>query len=163
VVVVYSYGEIDVRCHSSKWIDNPTALALAYIQKVKAHISEIADQLTCVPVILATPPPGDEGHNPKAPFVGSLEERIESTRKLNQALKVLTTNTNDDDDEGGEGKGGVRVLFTGAETWSFAEDANTGGLDPRKSDGHVHVAMNECGPLHDTFRGLLLKNGARGI
>ena len=39
-------------------------------------------------IILAVPPPSDEGHNPKAPFAGRLVDRVEATRDLNHALDV---------------------------------------------------------------------------
>eukprot|EP01046_Picozoa_sp_COSAG06_P011147 COSAG06_NODE_628_length_13649_cov_20.848930_12_plen_455_part_00 len=145
---VFSFGEIDVRCHSAKWFcgsDGGAAgserLASAYVVAARHTVATVGDH--CVAVLLAVPPPSEEGcNNPKAPFVGSLLERASATFALNSALQAAC-----------EASGG-EVLFTGVDTFAFARDA-AGTLRKDCGDGHVHVQARLCAPVHRRLRWLI--------
>jgi hypothetical protein len=145
---VFSFGEIDVRCHSAKWFcgsDGGAAgserLASAYVVAARRTVASAGDH--CVAVLLAVPPPSEEGcNNPKAPFVGSLLERASATFALNSALQAAC------EDSGGE------VLFTGVDTFAFARDA-AGTLRKDCGDGHVHVQARLCAPVHRRLQWLI--------
>jgi hypothetical protein len=175
LVLVMSYGEIDVRCHSLKWSNDDCAgaskLANAYIEKTRDYVREYLSELlvatidgvdngtaprVCV-IILAVPPPSDQGHNPKAPFVGNLSGRIDATKALNRALGLAVS---DCGASGGDSLGAISLYFTGVDTWDFATNGDgsgggaasggglAGSLRADMSDGHVHVKPSSSAPLH---------------
>lgn len=184
LVLVMSYGEIDVRCHSLKWSNDVDAgsskLANAYIAKTRDYVREYLDELSvtsadgvdsgtmprvavCV-IILAVPPPSDQGHNPKAPFVGNLSDRIQATKALNRALGQAVSDCGARD---GDSVGAISLYFTGVDTWDFATngDGSGGGAAPESglagslradmSDGHVHVQPSSSAPLHRIITAIL--------
>lgn len=143
---VFSFGELDVRCHSDKWLglDGGTTgaarLASAYVEAAQRLVASVDDR--CVAVLLAVPPPSSEGaNNPKAPFRGDLHDRATATKALNDALQSAC--------EESDG-----VLFTGADTFAFARTAS-GTLRLDCSDGHVHVNAGLCAPVHRCLRRLI--------
>mmetsp|Transcript_11194 Transcript_11194/g.13997 ORF Transcript_11194/g.13997 Transcript_11194/m.13997 type:complete len:333 (+) Transcript_11194:86-1084(+) len=172
LVVIFSYGEIDVRCHSSKW-KFAIVLARQYVAKVQGYVQEFIETfgnegIRVFPLLLAVPPASNQGHNPKAPFVGTLSERVTATKELNHALDQACCES--------ESSGNlITVRYTGKETWSFAEVDNnsfisktsesticdsykiSGSLNPALSDGHVHVRSELCGPVHECVRRNILK------
>merc|ERR1712113_289583 len=110
---MFSYGEIDCRCHSKKWHGKPESLSRPYVSSICKYIADfrdVAPRMHPVPVVLAIPPPTDEGHNPEAPFIGSLTARIAATESLNASLEAVCAEH--------------EVTFTGADTWNFAQDSN---------------------------------------
>lgn len=143
---VFSFGELDVRCHSAKWLGpdggatGAARLASAYAAAAQRYVASVDDR--CVAILLAVPPPSEEGaNNPKAPFRGDLYERAAATTVLNNALRIAC-----DESDG--------VLFTGADTFAFARNA-LGTLRKDCSDGHVHVKTSLCGPVHRCLRRLI--------
>ena len=143
---VFSFGELDVRCHSAKWLGldggatGAARLASAYATAAQRFVASVDDR--CVAVLLAVPPPSEEGaNNPKAPFRGDLYERAAATTALNNALQSAC------DESAG-------VLFTGADTFAFARNA-LGTLRKDCSDGHVHVKAGLCAPVHRCLRRLI--------
>ena len=147
VVIAFSYGEIDCRCHArTEALAAPDALARAYVSRIEAYAADAAAALGArvVAVALAVPPASDQGRdNPRAPFVGRLEARVAATRRLNAALERACRDST--------------VAFPGADAWRFAEDPATGGgLRADISDGHVHVAAAACGPFHARCRAAML-------
>jgi hypothetical protein len=52
----------------------------------------------------------------------------------------------------------VPVLFPGVDTWDFAA-ADDMSLRRDISDGHVHVAVAHCAPLHERLRATILGSG----
>ena len=72
VVAVFSYGEIDCRCHNAKWADDVEGqLAAPYVDKVRQYVSESCSRrLRVLPIVLAVPPATDEGDVAAAPLAG---------------------------------------------------------------------------------------------
>ena len=143
---VFSFGELDVRCHSDKWLGldggatGAVRLASAYVVAAQRLVASVDDR--CVAVILAVPPPSSEGaNNPKAPFRGDLCDRATATNALNNALQSACEES-------------AGVLFTGADTFAFARTAS-GTLRLDCSDGHVHVNAGLCAPVHRRLRRLI--------
>jgi hypothetical protein len=143
VVVVFSYGEIDCRCHAAKWHEQADALARQYVAKIREYCDEFCAagpppagqrRSAVLPLVLAVPPASDEGDTPDARFAGTLEGRAAATRALNAALERACEEQ--------------RVLFTGCSTWAFAE-SSSGCLDHNMhTSGHVQAR-----PLiNDTLR-----------
>jgi len=180
LVIIFSYGEIDVRCHSPKWRGKSAELALAYVRQVYSYLSEFMEHSTTkcfeiLAILLAIPPPTDKKkHNPKAPCVGSLQERVKATEALNGAIRscqMLAVDFTDRTSFKGlePEKSNIVVRFSGVDTWSFARLSQAssnhqstipdgsilcGSLNPRISDG-VHVRAEECGPLHARIREIM--------
>ena len=140
---VFSYGELDVRCHAAKWHrgtpGGARSLATSYVRAAQREVAAV--DAYCVAIILAVPPPSDQKDNPRAPFVGRLEDRAAATFALNDALQIACEHTS--------------VLFTGADTFAFARTADSGTLKPDCGDGHVHVRANLCAPVHRELRRLI--------
>lgn len=148
LVLVLSYGEIDVRCHAAKTASWAT-LADAYVAAVAAYAAAAAADLAApvLAVLLPAPPPSDATANPRAPFVGALSDRVAATRALNAALAAACA--------------GTAVRFPGDDAWAFAE-APDGSLRGDISDGHVHVLPDACRPLHARLRATVLAGLAAG-
>lgn len=146
-IVVFSYGEIDCRCHANKFsrevhgLAEPYARAVrTYVESYTAFLHKSQQEAQVVPIVLAVPPATDQGYNPLAPSKGTLATRVQATELLNTALAEACAK---------EG-----VAFTGVDTWDFAKSEN-GSLRPELSDGHVHIESALCGPVHQRIRQLL--------
>lgn len=91
-VVVFVFGEIDVRCHIGKQRDRGkreldeviTSLVQNYTEAIfnfkKQHLN-----LMCIVFMIV--PPTDSAYNPQYPFYGMLEDRVNITKKMNQVLR----------------------------------------------------------------------------
>ena len=178
VAVIWSYGEVDVRCHSSMWFrnsrneiqekekhrsaigDSAVSLARAYINKVQKEIEKCTRNLNTrvITILLAVPPASNQGENKRVPFVGSLETRVSATEALNEALHDVCLDTEPLPNQS-------KLFFSGKDTWRFAmikeSEARraqvTGSLNPDISDGHVHVRPEYNGPVHRLVREILEK------
>ena len=149
VVVVFSYGEIDCRCHWLKWRDSADEMTDGYVASIRRWVKDFKKlhnngrspdkaDTTIVPVVLAVPPPTDQGANPAAPFKGSLNNRVEATQQMNTALNAACERGN--------------VLFTGCDTWDFAA-THEGHLRTELSDGHVQNCRFNRGCVGRCTRG----------
>lgn len=155
--VVFSYGEIDCRSHTAKIQGRFETLSVPYVAKIRAYIdafitarSELcktSSDVHIVPIVLAVPPPADQGHNPAAPFRGSLLSRIAATDGLNAALKLAC-----------EERG---IAFTGLDTWDFAKNRN-GALERHLSDGHVNIESRFCGSVQRRVLRLIVEGASSG-
>jgi len=152
-VVVFSYGEIDCRCHASKFKDHVEMLSMPYAATIRAYVDAFgaaSHGVRVFPIVLAVPPATDQGYNPNAPFRGTLPSRVTTTQLLNASLETACL------------KHGV--LFTGTDTWDFATGKD-GALLRELSDGHVHIKPNLCGPVVRRVRQLISKaiNGTAAV
>ncbi|MGE0206233.1 MAG: SGNH/GDSL hydrolase family protein [Candidatus Babeliales bacterium] len=127
-IVVFCFGEIDVRCHIGKQQKQfgrsiqeiIESLALHYIHTIK-KTQKLYNNLTCI--VFNVIPPIFIENNPEYPTVSSLEERIVYTKMLNAALADLCKKTD--------------LLFLDVyDDFSLP----SGSLDPRFSDGNIHIA-----------------------
>lgn len=154
LVAIWSYGEIDVRCHASRWSGNGvgqeeceggTALSLAraYVCAV-LHEAEAAacaarayqrgsgaaSEARVYSIILAVPPASAGRNNDRAPFVGELIDRVAATKELNAALSEACR----------EAGAGEALVFTGEDTWNFAMTSH------QQHDGQLKVTAATSGP-----------------
>lgn len=133
-VVVFVFGEVDVRCHIGKQRDEKNrnedevidSLATSYIATIKNNMMNYTS-LKCV--IMSVVPPSDKGFNPSYPFYDTLANRVQLTQKLNERLKNKCD------------LNGIYFL----DTYSIFAQAD-GSLDQSLSDGivHIHPRNNRC-------------------
>ncbi len=130
-VAVFSFGEIDVRCHLgmqrdlyNRSLDEVIdTLAVCYFNTILINRSAY-DNLRCI--VYSVTPPTSNGLNPAYPYYGTLEDRVMITKKLNKKLADLCSLT------------GVTFLDV------YDDYANSeGSLNYALSDGHVHI-RTEC-------------------
>ena len=144
-VCLFSYGTRDCRLHASKWIDDPDAIAVPYAVRVKEYAASgcARSARTVIPVILACPPAVDyREYNPGVEANGELSIRMQAVQQLNRALARAC------DAHG--------VLFTGIDTWAFAQ-THSGSLRPElSSSGHSTIDPGLCAPVHETLRRCIL-------
>jgi hypothetical protein len=141
-IVVWCLGEIDVRCHiidQARLQNVPTEtivkkLAESFLLSVASIQREAGGLKT---VILAVIPPTDQVNNKEYPLVGSLKERIEARRLLNEALRVNCLTQ------------GFHFLDPFSE---FTDPM--GALKESMSDGNVHCAPAFASIVVDQIRQL---------
>lgn len=130
-IVIFIFGEVDVRCHIGKQrdlynysVDDVIAvLAKNYLNAIVKN-KLLYNKLTCV--ICSVTPPTNCVLNEEYPWYGSLEDRISITRKLNAKLAELCEVEN--------------ILFLDI----YDEYANSdGSLNADLSDGNVHI-RSDC-------------------
>lgn len=93
-IVVFVFGEIDVRCHIEKqsvlqnrpWEEIVDELSCRYIQTILENQKQQGSH-QCV--VCAVVPPTDRAFNKNFPFYGSLETRVAITQTLNRKLHDL--------------------------------------------------------------------------
>ena len=145
-LVIFVFGEIDCRCHIGKQRDKYNRdlneiidkLATAYINTVLAN-RDLVPGLTCA--VMSVVPPGNQMANPEFPFYGTLVDRVNITRSLNQKLKVLC-------EQNGLIFIDIYDLYCNA----------AGALRPELSDGHVHVHPTANTPLKERAIKVLLEH-----
>lgn len=116
--LILVFGEIDIRCHALK----PNVVPIEQIAKDYVHAVSVLKQTIGIPAYVCTiMPPTDAHHNPEFPIVGTIEQRIEQTRKANTVLKTAL--------QYDVGVIDLFGLFAGPD----------GTLPPSISDGTVHV------------------------
>lgn len=98
-IVVYMFGEIDVRRHIGKQRDQNgrqlneviNTLVNSYINTIKQDLN-ICKLRSCI--IVSVMPPTNINFAPVHPFYGPLEDRIRITQALNQELKKYCDTNN---------------------------------------------------------------------
>lgn len=89
--VVLAFGEIDVRCHIGRQRDhNERSLDEIIYTLATNYLEQIASAFPNINLIVySVTPPSDIVNNREYPIYGSLEDRVNITQLLNQALKLL--------------------------------------------------------------------------
>ena len=116
--VITVFGEIDVRCHllaDPRPIVGHNELVLRYMQAIQKYPGDVK-------AVCGVMPPTDAHVDPDFPRVGLLQDRVSMTINMNASLSWHCAHR------------GIKFIdmFT-----AFALDNGT--LDPRVSDGTVHV------------------------
>lgn len=129
-VVVFVFGEIDVRAHVGRIADSTRVARSEILSRlVDTYIGSLASEQSahpsCLFVVASVPPPAgnNAGQNESFPFYGSHRSRIALTRRLNRLLRAAA------------GMHALPFLHYGH---AFA--GPMGGLRWSMSDGHVHIA-----------------------
>ena len=138
--VLFSYGEIDVRCHVERLAKIRdcgfdaviSALVALYIKEILRLVQDFRDEL--VAFALAVPPPSDLNENPRVPFYGALSDRAAITKLFNKILEASCLKQVE-----------PKLHFF----QPFAQfTSGDGTLNHAFSDGHVHVDSVHCKPIH---------------
>lgn len=95
-VVVFVFGEIDVRCHIGKQRDTKNrdlaeiieTLATNYINTILQN-QKLFSSLTCIVCSVTPPIDGYGRNNPEYPFYGQLSDRVAITCELNKKIQQL--------------------------------------------------------------------------
>ncbi len=126
-VVVFLFGEVDVRCHIGKQRD-------VYGRELNVIIDELAQSYikTMIEnrqrfsslrmVIVSVIPPSDQHYNPQFPSYGTLQDRVAITRHLNRVLQFYAFKND--------------ILFLDIYSYFAQHD---GSLNVMLSDGTVHI------------------------
>ncbi len=153
-IVIFVFGEIDVRCHIGKQRDQSRrsldeiidTLVTNYLATVRKNKEFMPQAYT---VIMGILPPTDQAFNHVLPFYGTLNDRIEITKLLNQRLSLACQDAG--------------ILFL--DIYDLFANAQ-GALNPALSDGivHVHVAHNYLlkQKLINMIYGALVNNSSNG-
>ena len=156
IVVIFSYGEIDCRCHFAKWQDDDDGLASPYVAKVRTYVDECTSALgryLVLPIVLAVPPATEQGDRstvaPSGPAAsGSLWSRSQATHRLNLSLERACA--------------AQGVCFSGTDTWRFAEDESGSLRRELCESGHVQIKSCHCGPVHERLRHAIREHTKHG-
>ena len=143
-VTIFSYGEVDCRCHSTKWqSDDDDALATPYVSRIREYVAECCRGgcHTMLPIVLAVPPATGKGDV-------SLASRVAATEKLNAALERACWQQ--------------AVYFTGIDTWQFAQAEDGVLRSSLCANGHVSIKAHHCSPVHERLRAAICKHAHRG-
>lgn len=128
-LVVFSFGEIDCRCHINRFVaeDNSYENIISdvvdgYISTVKKNEEKIDKKITIAAFNIVPPPESTTPENPNYPFRGSPQQRLDYVKFFNKRLKLLC-----------EAEGYIFIDI-------FKEHCNNRGfLNTTYTDGHVHV------------------------
>lgn len=143
-IAIFSFGEIDVRCHIGKIRDQYNQdinevieiLATQYIHTILRNRA-LYENLTCI-VYSVTPP--TVSSNPDYPIYGPLEDRVAISKKLNNRLACLCKQTN------------IEFLDV------YDDYANPDGtLNNALSDGSVHIHTNSSIAITKKLNQILAK------
>lgn len=87
IVWVFSFGEIDVRCHLVARMGDPEA-ALAYVPSYLRHLQEAATLAGARRALVLVPPPQSDTYDEQLgfPIVGTIEERVAANLALRDAM-----------------------------------------------------------------------------
>ncbi len=129
-VVVFTFGEIDTRCHIGKQRDQYKrsldevihSLVTNYIHSINQNRKLFNNLIFAIMEVI---PPTNQSYNHKLPFHGSLEDRVVITNKLNTALHDACKQHN--------------ILFL--PTHNIYADEN-GSLNASLSDTLVHISFS---------------------
>ncbi len=126
-VIVFSFGEIDVRCHIGKQRDLKGRSEDEILDRlVERYIQTILDNkkqfMSLHPVIFCVVPPSNNHFNPVFPYYGTIEDRISITKKLNLRLTQA-------------------ARYNGIAVLDVYDDYSTplGDLRLELSDGTIHI------------------------
>jgi hypothetical protein len=103
-IIILAYGEIDCRCHVQRQVDMGrneddiiNELVTNYIKTIKSNVTAIV-KVIIVGVIPSTKKIDFEGHHGpithEFPFIGSDEDRVRYTNKVNKLLETEAKNNN---------------------------------------------------------------------
>lgn len=147
-IVCLVYGEVDCRCHIQKQINNGRnedeiihELVHAYFRTIKNNIKHSKKI-----IVMAVIPPTrkldcERIHGPithEYPFVGSDEDRVRFTKKVNALYEMLC------DSHG-------YIYFNPYEHYTRPD----GTLNHELSDTNVHIGKNHTGRIINEFRNVL--------
>lgn len=104
-IIILAYGEIDCRCHIRRQVDMGknedeiiNELVTNYIKTIKNNMTVASVKVIIVGVIPSTKKTDFEGHHGpithEFPFVGSDEDRVRYTNKVNKLLETEAKNNN---------------------------------------------------------------------
>lgn len=93
-IVIFVFGETDVRCHIGKQRDEYKrsldevimTLSTNYINAIKGYKNSYKNITCCICQVI---PPTNACYNPQFPFYGSLEDRAFITQQLNKSLEKM--------------------------------------------------------------------------
>lgn len=143
-IVIFAYGEIDVRCHINKQINQHSrsldavidTLASNYVHAI-LHNRSCYNDLICM--IYSVTPPRDGLNNPDFPCSGTIEDRVIATKQLNAKLSELCAQHD--------------ILFIDVyDHYALAD----GTLNLALSDESVHISPKYNTPIWDTIKCLLM-------
>lgn len=145
-VVIFVFGEIDVRCHIGKQQDIMgrslneiiDTLVVKYVATI-AKNNSFFKNLHCI-IYTVVPPTDAGGNNPQFPFYGKLEDRVVITRKLNARIEDECKKYN----------------FSVLNIYNEYSD-NNGILNLTYSDGHVHIRTDCNQKIKDKLANVLGK------
>ena len=140
---VFVYGEVDCRAHIKRQVEGGrqaeevcATLVNAYMKTIRASIIDYKSI-----IIVGVPPPADEAdhkHGHSLPFLGTIEERVDYTRRMNALLETACA------------ENGYQFLAP-FQTYTRAD----GCLEYALSDGCIHIGKNA--EFLQAFRDLLVK------
>lgn len=145
-VVVFAFGEIDVRCHIGKQRDlfhrdlNEVidTLVSNYLSTINEN-RRLFKNLICI--VYSVTPPTDNASAPNFPIYGSIEDRVFITKCLNERLAQICRRKN--------------VGFIDV----FHDYSNLDGtLNLKISDGNVHINPYHNGAIFRELRKIIEKN-----
>lgn len=145
-VVVFLFGEVDVRCHIGKQRDQfkrsqaevIQTLASNYLRTIYENKRQYKN-ITCI--VASVTPPCDRGYNPSYPFYGPLQDRVRITQELNEALSLH----------------GQRLGIHFLDIYSMYAQED-GSLGVALSDGIVHISPRHNGPIKEKLVDILIEN-----
>lgn len=87
IVWVFSFGEIDVRCHLAPRMDDPDK-ALAFVAPYLQQVHDAATRAGARRTLVLIPPPESDTYPEQAgfPVVGTLAERVKATLAMRDAM-----------------------------------------------------------------------------
>jgi len=144
-IVVLTFGEIDVRCHIGKQRDMQKRILNEILDTLlKNYFNTIMLNKSFyknVTVVLYTvTPPTNNAFNFEFPFYGSIADRVNISRKLNEKLVKMAS------------ENGLEVINVYND---FADAA--GKLIPALSDMSVHIKMECNQPIRDQMDKILCR------
>jgi len=148
-VVIFAFGEIDVRGHIGKQRDRHNrpvdeiieTLATKYLYTILLNKALYKPALCIVYSVTPPTPPNDICYNLDFPFYGTNEERIIIANKLNSRLASLCSQVN------------LEFLDV------YNDYANPdGSFNMEYSDGCVHIHPSFSKPIADKLNAILVKN-----
>lgn len=124
------YGEVDVRCHIGKQVELGRLEEDICLDLVKAYFKTIESNIRQYKAIIVTgisPPvdPKDHTHRDHVPFIGTNEERVRYTRRMNDLIKEYCSK--------------YRYIYFNPYDFYTRED---GCLKYELSDGCLHIGDN---------------------
>lgn len=144
-VIIYVFGEIDVRCHILKQRDQGRSLDDIIDQVVDRYLDALSANKqqynSLVTIVCSITPPTDQAENKDFPIYGTLSERIQVTRDINKLLNKRCKERG--------------FLFLDSYPYYSSED---GDLREELSDGSVHIAIEHNNPIRRELVRLLESN-----
>jgi hypothetical protein len=142
-IVVFVFGEIDVRCHIGRQRDQKKRcleeIINTLVNNYVATINEnrvFYNNINCV--IMSVLPPTNRGFNHAFPYYGTIEDRVNITKKLNSKLKEACLLNN------------IKYL----DVYYLYADSN-GSFNKALGDQSVHVGLNKNYPIKEALAKLI--------